>query len=550
MPTHNGSVVLPEIRVTPNRNYVYDSYDGNELEFANGGHLFAKGGNTGTHIAGQGWYTDLLNKYGAEYNAWKKENPNGTVQEFAEKVQNEILKANLKPVTVKAESGLTDYQRAQADRMNPADRSRYISDMRYRNKTGKSQFFKDLEAITIKATITIANDHYKFKQEHPIYKLGYDVTATGLQLAPHPIPKAIGYGLSAADGIEASINTVEDGINWNNAQDVATNAPWGGFDWMKPIEPYAKVALRSPVKKFIPFLPNLIEIGTDIYDIVNNEENGDEQKKYGGNLYHGGGNLLLKTMQKYADSGKTFDEVLNENKNIAMLFSPQMIEIARQRYNKQRSSKYGVSDDTLYDRLSSFRVAYEGFSPIIKGTQNTGDASQSDVLGYGMTFYINEDGSTRPFKKGETMTEDEASEQLDRYDRIYAPKELKKIGLTNIDRYPAELKFQLIEAMFNMRGTNSIIYKSSKDRRKSNYYTALLDYEKNKGWENSDYDYNQIFKHADWNGTSGGRLSLRSFMRQRPQYINWNDVTTNEELNNWPNTKIDSLRNVYKYDFQ
>ena len=83
MPTHNGSVVLPEIRVTPNRNYVYDSYDGNELEFANGGHLFAKGGNTGTHIAGQGWYTDLLNKYGAEYNAWKKENPNGTVKDFA-----------------------------------------------------------------------------------------------------------------------------------------------------------------------------------------------------------------------------------------------------------------------------------------------------------------------------------------------------------------------------------------------------------------------------------------------------------------------------------
>ena len=213
----------------------------------------------------------------------------------------------------------------------------------------------------------------------------------------------------------------------------------------------------------------------------------------------------------------------------------------------------GITNDNLYDRLRSFRVAFEGFSSGIKDTQNTGDPNKSPVLGYGMTFYINKDGSTRDFKEGETITKEDALEQLDRYDRIYAPKELKKIGLTNFDKYPAELKFQLMEAMFNMRGTDSIIHKSGRDRRTSNYYNALLEYEKNKGWENPDYDYNQIFKHADWNGTTNGWIQLRSFMRQQPQYINWNDVNKNDYYKsptvNGRIPLLDSLLSVYKPNF-
>lgn len=79
VPTYKGSRVLPAITITPNGNYVYDAYDGNRLEFANGGHLYQKGGGIPT----PDWYKDLVGKYGYEYKQWKKDNPDGSVIEFA-----------------------------------------------------------------------------------------------------------------------------------------------------------------------------------------------------------------------------------------------------------------------------------------------------------------------------------------------------------------------------------------------------------------------------------------------------------------------------------
>lgn len=198
-------------------------------------------------------------------------------------------------------------------------------------------------------------------------------------------------------------------------------------------------------------------------------------------------------------------------------------------------------DLSLTEKLSRFRRSFETFSPKVESVKNTGKGS-TNVLGYGLSFYINEDGSTRPLIAGETISREDAIEQLRRYDEVYGPAQIKNnLGLTNFDSYPDDLKFQLLEAMFNMKGPKSIRYR--KDGTESNYYKALTEYEKNKGWEDSSYDYNQIYKHADWNKNTNGWIGVRAGARQYPSQMNWNDFY--ENIYSAPLNVMDSLRAVY-----
>ena len=190
------------------------------------------------------------------------------------------------------------------------------------------------------------------------------------------------------------------------------------------------------------------------------------------------------------------------------------------------NDKY-LTDDNYLKEHSRFRRAFEQYYPEAywdpKGKRWT--------VGTGLTFIIGEDGKEIPVKEGDRISESENQKQLilrERKAEDYARTKSKYY-----DYYHPELKFQILDAMFNVG--NSGVWNQS-----PSYQAALRKYEKDRGWEDPEYNLGYIFKHADWNLNDGKWLGLRSRMRRNPQSIVPEDY---EKI--YLNQYRDSLRTAY-----
>lgn len=260
-----------------------------------------------------------------------------------------------------------------------------------------------------------------------------------------------------------------------------------------------------------------------------------EYAKYGGllrepynnkHLFDEGGSINNdennKSSKSSFDTGLKYNLMFNYN---SQEYPTNYVELP-----KDNNKKYLTEDNYLTEH-SKFRRAFEQYYPEAyydsKGKKYT--------IGTGLTYIIDSNDKEIPVKKGDKITEDENYRQLklrEQRAENYARKKSKYY-----DNYHPELKFQILDAMFNVG--NSKTWNSS-----PKYQTALRKYEEDKGWENPEYDLIDIFKHADWNLNDEGWLGVRSRMRRNPQSIVLGDY---DKI--YFNQYRDSLRNAYDKKF-
>jgi GH24 family phage-related lysozyme (muramidase) len=190
-----------------------------------------------------------------------------------------------------------------------------------------------------------------------------------------------------------------------------------------------------------------------------------------------------------------------------------------------------ITKDNYKEELSKFRNAFEEYHP-----QAYWDSKGKKwTVGTGLTYLIDGNGKEIPVRKGQRLSEVENQEQIIR--RVNRDEDYARKKTPYWDSYHPELKFQILEAMYNA-GNANVWEKSPK------YQQALRKYEEAKGWKDRDYDLKDIFQHADWNLSDRKWLGVRSRMRRNPQAINPDDYSKI-----YYNHFRDSLRTVYDRKF-
>lgn len=256
---------------------------------------------------------------------------------------------------------------------------------------------------------------------------------------------------------------------------------------------------------------------------------------------------VANQLQKYRRQGKSFDEVIAENKNVTGALSPELTRYLRNRYNsgekaeRQRMGNW-LTDGNVESELARFQTKFEDYIPYAEPVNNE-NGGQSMLVGYGTTRCYDENGNSRNLVKGEYMSEKEALEQRKRYlkyDAVPFVKAKTGLGLTNFDKYPPELKFHILDAVYNI-GNNGLLKKSPKWKKE------LETYESSSGYSIKDYDVSKILVNGDWSinhrtrdGKHHSSLSVRSAMRRNPQKIDTNHYKDVLNANMW-----DSLYDYY-----
>ena len=191
-----------------------------------------------------------------------------------------------------------------------------------------------------------------------------------------------------------------------------------------------------------------------------------------------------------------------------------------------------LTDNNYLEEHSKFRRAFEEFYP--KAYYDA--KGKTYTIGTGLTYLLDNKGREVKVKKGDTITESENLRQL----RLREEKaeEYARNKTAYWDNYHPELKFQILDAMFNA-GNSNVWNKSPK------YQAALRQYEKDKGWEDPDYNLFDIFQHADWNLNDKKWLGVRARMRRNPQAINPEDYNLI-----YDNQYRDSLYNAYNKKYK
>lgn len=191
-----------------------------------------------------------------------------------------------------------------------------------------------------------------------------------------------------------------------------------------------------------------------------------------------------------------------------------------------------ITKDNYKEELSKFRNAFEEYHPKAYWDSK----GQKWTVGTGLTYLIDDNGKEIPVRKGQRLSEAENQEQIIR--RVNRDEDYARKKTPYWDKYHPELKFQILEAMYNA-GNANVWEKSPK------YQRALRKYEEAKGWRDRDYDLKDIFQHADWNLNDRKWLGVRSSMRRNPQAINPDDYSKI-----YYNHFRDSLRTVYDRKFK
>lgn len=201
------------------------------------------------------------------------------------------------------------------------------------------------------------------------------------------------------------------------------------------------------------------------------------------------------------------------------------------------SQRWVDNNKNNYERtlnnVVNFERAFEGYIPEAKKILDSNGKTSTITAGYGNTVYVNDDGTVRPLKLGEKWSEELSAEQQRRYlEKVAVPAAKNVLGLKNFDSYPEELKFQLLDALFNVGATKI------RDNAE-NYMGALKEYESSKGYLNPNYDLNKIMQHADWNlntktekGTPSS-IAVRAIYRQYPQFINYDNLQYALKKDKW-----------------
>lgn len=198
-----------------------------------------------------------------------------------------------------------------------------------------------------------------------------------------------------------------------------------------------------------------------------------------------------------------------------------------------QENKY-LTNDNYLNEVSKFISTFEEFYP--DAYEDTHNGKNIWTVGSGLTYLLDDEGNEIKVKKGDTITKEENINQLNK--RLQKNIDYVKSKTQYWDNYPAELKFQLLDAMYNI-GTSKVW------NPETNYIKAIRQYENEKGWENPEYDLKNIFQHADWNLNNKGWLGIRSIMRRNPQSINAEDFSKI-----YQNNYRDSLRTAYDIKFQ
>lgn len=240
---------------------------------------------------------------------------------------------------------------------------------------------------------------------------------------------------------------------------------------------------------------------------------------------------LSSDSRRYINYGIDAFNNFNTGKDIIDIFKPNPYNypISIGNYvekQPEKSTKY-ITNDNYLDEHAKFRLAFEEYYP--KAYYDS--LGKKYTVGTGLTYIIDKNGKEIPVKKGDTITEEENLRQLQM--REQRAEEYARSKTKYWDLYHPELKFQILDAMFNV-GNHGVWNNSP------NYQSALREYEKEEGWKNPNYDLTKIFKHADWNLNNENWLGIRARMRQNPQAINPEDYDLI-----YNNNHIDSLRTVY-----
>lgn len=195
-----------------------------------------------------------------------------------------------------------------------------------------------------------------------------------------------------------------------------------------------------------------------------------------------------------------------------------------------------LTQDNYLEESAKFREAFEEF----KENAYWDEAGKKWTIGTGLTYIIDKNGKEIPVKKGQKITPEENTRQV--LMKVARDEEYARSKTPNWDNYHPELKFQIIDAMFNTGRENVW-----NERKAPNYLAALRQYEQDKGWEDPNYDMTQIFKHADWDLNNPKNLGLRARMRRNPQAINPEDYRL---IYTGGVPRRDSLRAVYDNSWQ
>jgi GH24 family phage-related lysozyme (muramidase) len=198
---------------------------------------------------------------------------------------------------------------------------------------------------------------------------------------------------------------------------------------------------------------------------------------------------------------------------------------------KDKNTKY-LNESNYLTEHAKFREAFEEYYP----KAYWDNEGKKYTIGTGLTYIIDDKGREIPIKKGDIITKEENQRQLALREKRM--EEYIKKKTSNWDNYHPELKFQILDGMFNA-GANNVWNKSPK------YQKALREYELAEGWKDPDYDLSAIFKHADWNLNDNKWLGVRSRMRRNPQAINPEDYKLI-----YKNQYRDSLSRVYNKKFE
>ena len=247
-------------------------------------------------------------------------------------------------------------------------------------------------------------------------------------------------------------------------------------------------------------------------------------------LYTSNGITNIKDIRKHYNSfhdGGPFN--LSLPVSLSTEFKP--VEVPDNYVETNTKNTY-LTDNNYLEEHSKFRRAFEEFYP--KAYYDA--KGKTYTIGTGLTYLLDDKGREIKVKKGDKITEQENIKQLKL--REQAAEEYARNKTPYWDNYHPELKFQILDAMFNA-GNSNVWNKSPK------YQKALRQYEKDKGWENPDYNLFDIFQHADWNLNDKKWLGVRARMRRNPQSINPEDYKLI-----YDNQYRDSLYNAYNKKYK
>ena len=185
--------------------------------------------------------------------------------------------------------------------------------------------------------------------------------------------------------------------------------------------------------------------------------------------------LIPSTNQLYEQTNDLIRDNLSKRKG-PMFFQT---DLEKEMEDKVQSNYY----DPVH-----FRIAFEDYLPAAKYIKDEKNNTQTLTIGYGNTALFDENGNKQPLTPGQKISREEALLQSKRYDKFVTSQEIERAGLKNFSKYPPQLQFVITDALYNVRN----MFGNSK-----NFKAALLQYEKNQGYLDPNYDYSLILRHAN-----------------------------------------------------